>query len=58
MKKVKLIMQKFLEENYIKYIKMPKNIIIFNIYQYFDKKIMPENHDNDASEQDFLSNAK
>ena len=40
MKKVKLIMQKFLEENYIKYIKMPKNIIIFNKYEYFDKKIM------------------
>ena len=33
-------MQKFLEENYIKYIKMPKNIIIFNKYEYFDKKIM------------------
>ena len=33
-------MQKFQEENYIKYINMTKHIIIFNIYQYFDKKIM------------------
>ena len=33
-------MQKFQEENYIKYIKMPINIIMFNIYLYFDNKIM------------------